>query len=526
MKKTIIINLNGIIFNIDEDAYEKLRSYLETLKLYFGAAPETSEIIEDIEGRIAELFQPRVSEAKQSINITDVDEIIVILGDPEDIADANEENYQPTNEKQEKAFRKDSRRLYRDIDNSMLGGVCSGLAAYFGTDPVLFRLLFVVFLFAAGSSSAIYLILWIAVPAARTAAQKLEMRGEHVNVSNIERTFREEYQQVKKNVKRLQPDSLGAKIHDFVHEVLMLLERALFAIWSVLKVIFGISLILVSLGIALSMIGFIYFNNFNGESFIPENIGSFKEYLGYFINPASTDTLLLMFVIIVGILLVGLIYAGLKLIIRFKAQDRLVLITLSVVWILAVITLAIMVSEEASHFKIERTTKETVNTTKLTGKVLYIDASSTLITDRDKVRKLRYQQFDVNKIGGHTELYGLTRIDIERTSASLPEVEIERIARGRTRDDAFKSIQQIKVDVKQNDTILNIDPVFRLNYDQPWRFEEARIIVRLPVNMKIHLNENTSYLISNARNCNDYWNEDMAGKTWKMTEDGLAKVEK
>jgi len=189
MKKTIIININGVIFNIDEDAYDKLQSYLDALKHYFGSKPEANEIIEDIEARIAELFLPRVSESKQSINLQDVEEIIKILGNPEDIAGASDEDFEAGSEY--KSSRKSSRRLYRDTDHAMLGAFVQ-LAAYFAIDPVVFRLLFIALLFVGGLTFIIYIILWIAVPMAKTTAQKLEMRGENVTISNIERTFRQD----------------------------------------------------------------------------------------------------------------------------------------------------------------------------------------------------------------------------------------------------------------------------------------------------------------------------------------------
>ena len=199
MKKAIKINLSGIIFHIDEDAYEKLKHYLDTISSYFSDKQESSEIIGDIEARIAELFQERVTQENQVIDLELVNEVINIMGNPEDIADSSEENVGGSSSFHETYER--SRRFYRDPENSVIGGVCGGLGAYFGIDPLIFRLLFVIFFFAGGASILVYLILWIAIPKAETAAQKLQMHGERVNVSNIEKKVREEYDSVKDNVK-------------------------------------------------------------------------------------------------------------------------------------------------------------------------------------------------------------------------------------------------------------------------------------------------------------------------------------
>ena len=96
---------------------------------------------------------------------------------------------------------KTTKRLYRDPDNRIIGGVCGGLSAYFNTDPILFRILFILISLGMGSGLIIYIILWIAIPEAATTAQRLEMRGEAVTIENIKRAVREEFENIKKNMK-------------------------------------------------------------------------------------------------------------------------------------------------------------------------------------------------------------------------------------------------------------------------------------------------------------------------------------
>jgi len=195
MKKTFSVNLGNRVYNIDEDAYLKLNAYLERIEGHFSDQKEREDIMNDIELRISELFSERLGVNKQVITYTDVDEVIRIMGDPHEISGTEEES-RGTGER-----RSGPRRIYRDPDDRMIGGVCGGLAAYTHIDPVIMRLIFVVLLFM-GVGLLAYIILWIVVPEAKTTAQKLEMRGDSVNASNIGNFFRDEFESVKKSFRR------------------------------------------------------------------------------------------------------------------------------------------------------------------------------------------------------------------------------------------------------------------------------------------------------------------------------------
>ena len=196
MKKTFSINLNGIVFNIDEDAYDKLQLYLSSIERHFSKEEERKEIIVDIEARLAEIFSGKIKPTKQVINVDDVDDVIRMMGQPGDFADEESEEIP----KEDPLYHKKYRRMYRDPDSRVIGGVCSGLSAYFGIDPVFLRLIFLIAFFGFGVGLLIYLILWIVLPEARTTAQKLEMRGEKVNVSNIGNFVKDEFNNMKRNI--------------------------------------------------------------------------------------------------------------------------------------------------------------------------------------------------------------------------------------------------------------------------------------------------------------------------------------
>lgn len=193
MKKTLNINIRGIVFHIDEDAYEKLNRYLGEINNHFKKKKGQEDIINDIENRIVELFQQKLTDKKQVITMEDVDEIINIMGHPSDFDQDSEEETTTT----VGTGTKRPRRLFRDIDNRMIGGVCSGLGAYTNVDQMWFRIAFIVSVFIGGAGILVYLVLWIITPPAKTVSEKLEMQGDPVTISNMEKAFKEEMSELK-----------------------------------------------------------------------------------------------------------------------------------------------------------------------------------------------------------------------------------------------------------------------------------------------------------------------------------------
>jgi phage shock protein PspC (stress-responsive transcriptional regulator) len=195
MKITVSINLGGYSFNIDEDAYTELKSYLRNLELHFAGEESSSEILSDIETRMAELFRTKLSSYKQVIDIHDVRHAISVLGTPEDISDNDDPSAR------EKFSSPGYHRMYRDTDNRIIGGVCSGMGAYWDIDPVIIRILFIAFALAGGLGVLVYLILYIVIPEAKTTAQKIEMKGNPVNIHNIKEAVKNEFNSVRRSMK-------------------------------------------------------------------------------------------------------------------------------------------------------------------------------------------------------------------------------------------------------------------------------------------------------------------------------------
>jgi len=205
MKTTITINLGGIVFHIDDDAYEMLHNYLIAVERQFSGEDERKEVMSDIESRLSELFTEILGQKRDVIMKDDVEKIFEIMGEPEDFRDDEAQKESTDSADRESKRRrmdyKATKRLYRDPDNRMLGGVCGGLGAWFSTDPLLFRIIFIILFFVGSVGFWIYIILWITIPEAATTAQKLEMRGEPITIENIKRAVRDEFENVKRKMK-------------------------------------------------------------------------------------------------------------------------------------------------------------------------------------------------------------------------------------------------------------------------------------------------------------------------------------
>jgi phage shock protein PspC (stress-responsive transcriptional regulator) len=195
MKITVSINLGGYSFNIDEDAYSELKRYLKNLEFHFAEEESSSEILSDIEARMGELFRSRLTAYKQVITMEDVQYAISVLGTPEDISD-NE-----ATSAKEKFSSRGYHRMYRDPDQRIIGGVCAGMGAYWGIEPWLVRVIFFILAMMGGLGILLYLILWIVIPEAKTTAQKIEMKGEPVNIHNIKESVKKEFDTVTKKMK-------------------------------------------------------------------------------------------------------------------------------------------------------------------------------------------------------------------------------------------------------------------------------------------------------------------------------------
>ena len=196
MKKNFTVNISGLIFHMDDDAYQKLDRYMDSIKKHYKNSDGAEEIITDIETRIADLLQEKLSDKKQVITIDDINDVVKVMGQPYEFESS--ETYENVETDFEPGKR--PKRFYRDPDNKIIGGVSAGMGAYFRVDPLWFRVAFVALCFAGGSGLIAYFILWILIPEAQSTAEKLEMQGEKVNIENIEKKIKTEIKDIEEKL--------------------------------------------------------------------------------------------------------------------------------------------------------------------------------------------------------------------------------------------------------------------------------------------------------------------------------------
>ncbi|MGM0474832.1 MAG: PspC domain-containing protein [Bacteroidota bacterium] len=517
MKKAIKINLSGIIFHIDDDAYEKLKAYLDRISRYFGDTQESKEIIDDIESRIAELFQERITRENQVITLHIVNEVIDIMGNPEDIAGSGEEAGK------EQTFHETystTKRLYRDPENSVIGGVCGGLGAYFRIDPVIFRLLFVIFFFAGGASILVYVILWIVLPRAETAAQKLEMRGEKVNVSNLEKKIREEYENVKDNVSRARKSDTYKKAERGANDFFEVLGKILLVFIKVILIIIGTGLVIGGIGILIGLIAL----PFAGIHLFPfeSHYFSLGDLLLPFTDPVSVTLLIISITFLIIIPVAAMIYGLVKVIFNLKTSNRGLGAGAITLWIVSLLMIIGIMAFETSNYS--NSGRESFSRDLQIGSdTIYvaIDESQEDYLEDESIIDIDDRWFLLEDAEAY---YGQIELDLEKADGEAFVLEIEKRSKGKTWEQARRNAALIDYNFRTNANTLILDPYFSVDLDHKWRFPRLEATLMIPEGKVVVLDRATRDYLEGVHNLEHLSDWNMAGKTWKMTGEGLEIV--
>ena len=493
MKKTIKINIGGIVFQLDEDGYDKLKVYLDLIARRFGNSAEGKEIVEDIERRIAELLLDRTSNLKEAVILTDVEEVIAIMGSPDEFSipsDGSEPKAEHhAGEEAEDHFhsRRKNRRLFRDTDNSVLGGVCSGLAAYFNIDPILLRVLFVVFTVAWGLSVLLYLLLWLIVPPARNAAQKLEMRGEEVTIENIERSVKEEYDSVKKNVRKHGRSETFKGARTAVGEMFHVLGLIFRGIFRVLVIIFGLFFILTGFGFMLTFLtGIILTQPLLNNIFNDSNI-SLPELAGILFSHSDYQWMMIASAFAVCIPLLALMYAGIKMVVRFKARDKAVLLSFLGVWIISAILLTSLIVIKVKDFSAHAEFSNTINLKEFKNQTVVLDILQGKIDSLKKTMKYFEHQDGVGVYfnQGRNEYYAKPFFSIEKADSLRSGLFFEKMALAKDKQEARKYVSEINYSWTQNDTAIIFSPIYEAPKGKIWGIPHMNINLYIPEKTKV-----------------------------------------
>lgn len=331
MKKTLTVNLGGTVYHIDEDAYILLDNYLNNLRYHFRKDEGAEEIVRDIESRIAELFDEALRGGLQVITIKEVEEVIARMGKPEELNGEEEGNPSASNSK---TFDSEStetrRRLFRNPDDRILGGVVSGIAAYFGWDVTWTRIVFILAGFFIHGLILAYLLAWIIIPLAHTATEKLQMRGEPINVENIGRTVTDGFEKVNEYVHSEQPRSALHKFGNgvvavvgFLLKLCLVLLLICCAPFLLVGLIVLFALLMAATGVIVSLPAFFY------------NILPWVDWGGVCTMPGMIVGLTVCGLLIVGIPVAGLIQAVMQSFGSWKPMGTSTKVVLVLLWMIA-----------------------------------------------------------------------------------------------------------------------------------------------------------------------------------------------
>lgn len=524
MKKTLTINISGTVFHIDDDAYEKLKKYLSKIGLHFSKEEGGHEIINDIEARISELFTDKTSNNQNVVNLEMVDQVIEIMGLPEDFEDEEEPADTTQEQKAYYSSYKKSKRLYRDPESRVLGGVCGGLSHYLNIDKVLMRILFfILFIVTSGVALPAYLILWIAVPKARTTSQKLEMKGEDINVDSIGKTVKEEFSEMKDSYNRYKESDEFKKGQEYARTAGRQAQNAGREAGNVLSKVFGaiflfigfISLIGLTLGLltASNLIGFT-------PDFLPNaHSGLFVDHI---FSSGMATTLIVSAFIIAGIPLLLIIYAGAKMVFNFVSDSKTIILSALGIWIIGIILAVVTSLGAIDVFSSNASVSDNFEITSQSD-TLYISIDPSRFEDLEETR------FEVNNTmvmmrGDEEILVSRPKFTIEPTSEEVIALKIRKESKGNNYRTAKKNAEEISFNYTLNGDQLLLDPYFFIGDNNKWRNQEVSAKLKLPKGKVVFLNDELLPIIYDIENTTNTWDGDMVGEFWQMKPKGLTLI--
>ncbi|SKC88670.1 PspC domain-containing protein [Ohtaekwangia koreensis] len=583
MKKNISINISGIIFHIEEDGYDNLRKYLDSINKYFSSFEDSSEIMADIESRIAEIFLSKLNEGKQVITSEDVNTLITTMGSVSDFKAAEDQEFTPgaapkqatnntytetttedtsyTGQSSYKTFTpsrqlmRDQQRkilggvcaglgnyfnidplwirlffavlafaygvtivvylvmwivvpgsytleeptvdkkMYRDPERKVLGGVSAGVASYFGVDVVVIRLLFVIFSIVGGLGLLLYIVLWIALPEAKTLTDRMQMQGEPVTLSNIESTIKKNL-----NVDPNKEESATTKILLFpfrlIGMILSALAKVIGPLVEALRILIGIFIAFLGISLAFSVLvmGGIALGIFSGTAFsLPwmvqgDNFGMPVDALTRaFPGWIALAGFIACLIPSILILLLGISIIAKRIIFGAAAGW-----TLFVLFFVSVIMLGIGIPRIAYAFK-ENGSYKIENTYHVTGKKAILKLNQTGMDDYDQTS---------------LSLRGYDGRDIKLVQ--------DFQAQGSTRQKAIENARMVDYSVLIQDSIFTFDSNIQFKKDAVFRGQRLVMTLYIPYDFPFTMTEDISRFITQYVD-GDY----LDGETWRMTPKGL-----
>lgn len=546
MNKVLNINLGGIPFTIDEDAYDHLHAYLTTIHNHFRSSEGYEEITADIEARMAELFQEKLGN-RPIVTLVDVKNVIAIMGTPEDFGAEPLGEEAPKSDSQKQWKIKTGKRLFRNPDDKVAGGVCSGIAAFLGIqDPIWVRLTFVLLTVSGGFGIPLYLILWAILPEAKTASDRLAMRGEPANVSNIGRIIEEEFSHVSKKMSELgeelkaefskkkskkshsqtdrptaesNPESKGneddptLQFRNAASEGVYFLSSAIKGIADVIAMMLrplvyavGIVLIVFMALFWIATVGMVFFGMPFTGYLAPEP--HYLTTLGIF------NVLFMVGIpILIGILLI------MKLFLKSNFNSRWA-IGLWIFWLVNVVSLFFVGTKTARDYSAEAEIT-------LPVEVVQNNIDTLVLQYSDNPHTSSWMRLgDLLYISGDKLISTNIVLKVEKSESGAFEIFQQRSARGATPEMAQHLAESVQFNVISSGNTISIPSYYALQKGEKWRLQEVGLVVRVPVGKYIRFEGQVPDHNCNLNVDDNYeFSSQLSGYTLLMTSNGLVNLQ-
>ena len=504
MNTTVTIHLAHTLFHIDSDAFALLKNYLNKLEKSFAQTEGKQEILEDIEVRIAELFSQYTIREGYVISEKNVNAVIEILGSPEDISE------EETQEEGTKSYAQ--KKLYRDTNERIIGGVASGLGHYFGIDRVWIRLILIILVLSSiGGVVFVYILLWAIIPEAKTTSEKLRMKGEPVNISNIEKKIKEGLDDVTQKVKSVDYSKVGDDLKKKSINFSEMLERLILLLVSIASKIIGFFMILFSTIVLIGLLFSVAIFGFISSIEIPPEIIFLTMNTDL---PLWAFSLLLLFG--VGIPFTFIFVLGLRLLTsKRKLMNNSTKYTLGVIWITTLLLISFTIAREfrsnaftartTQNELIDMNTKDTLrirmNTVQYDNEILVFNATHLIYNDEDELSLL------LDEI----------RLNITQSKDDKTQLRIEKKAKGRNQKRARENANAISYPFEYYNKNLLLDSQWLASIAQARNEQQVRLNLEVVEGQYLYIDRDFSSLMyREIKNDQNNSRRKIAGHLWKM----------
>ncbi len=505
MNKTVTVNIGGMVFHIEEHAYTSLKRYLDAIRGHFTMSDGRDEIIQDIEGRIAEIFQQRLGTNRQVITEDDVNAAVGIMGRPEDFAGSAEQSSNDSSSQSSTAYDNANplkRRLYRDPDDRVIAGVCSGLAHRLGIDAVWIRLLFVAVFFAGGSGFLIYIILAVVLPKAITSTQKLEMRGEDINISNIRR-------ETEAGGEKKEP-SFSSNLFDTIGQIIKAMLKFVVYFFGF---IFGIVALAMIFAFVVAIMAMLGVGGITIPLFISDQFLTHGQQLW-----AMTSLFLLL-----GVPLIWLLYQIIKWIFKIQHASRPLNIIVGCLFLVGIITAFFTSINVAKEFTQSGKIRNSLDLISPQTDTMYVKLMDDDKYDEDNKRTYHGGGTSYSVVTGTDFVFRQDNVSFDVQKAVGDKFELVQVisAQGSTEKVAVDNAREVVYNFEQKDSLLMFSDHFPIPKGTKFRDQKVKLILKVPVGKSVYLDESMEDIIYDIENSTNTYDGDMGGHVWKMTEGGL-----